>query len=137
MTSPIDVVARHLDGVVSKGKTLKARCPAHEDKTPSLSVSEGEDGRVLLHCFGGCSAEAVVAAMGLKMSDLFIADANRQRTQKVPGATFRELNAAADRERQILYFVKADQKAGRVVSQADLERANLALSRISKVGRIL
>jgi len=48
-----------------------ARCPAHGDKSPSLSVSVGNGGRVLLHCHAGCKPEDVVRAMGLKMQDLF------------------------------------------------------------------
>jgi hypothetical protein len=35
------------------GKWL-AHCPAHSDSSPSLSIREGMDGRVLLHCFAGC-----------------------------------------------------------------------------------
>lgn len=46
-------------------------CPAHEDADPSLSVGVGEDGRVLLRCFTGCTPEAIVAAIGLQMADLF------------------------------------------------------------------
>ncbi|MCK4414944.1 MAG: hypothetical protein KAY32_15525 [Candidatus Eisenbacteria sp.] len=46
-------------------------CPAHEDRTPSLSVSEGEDGRVLIRCHAGCSIEDVIAALELRMADLF------------------------------------------------------------------
>src|SRR5690606_37511242 len=49
----------------------KACCPAHDDRTPSLSISEGENGKVLLHCFAGCDVADVVAAMGLATSDLF------------------------------------------------------------------
>ncbi len=48
-----------------------ACCPAHRDSTPSLSISEGEDGKVLVCCHANCSAESVVAAVGLSMSDLF------------------------------------------------------------------
>lgn len=48
-----------------------SKCPAHEDRSPSLSIRELEDGRVLLHCFGGCPNGDVLAAMGLRMSDLF------------------------------------------------------------------
>ena len=47
------------------------RCPAHEDKTPSLSVKEGQDGAILLKCHAGCTTEAVVAALGLELADLF------------------------------------------------------------------
>ncbi len=52
------------------GSGWSARCPAHEDRTPSLSIAEGDDGRVLLHCHSGCSPDAVVRAKGLSMSDL-------------------------------------------------------------------
>src|SRR5437764_1113978 len=47
------------------------RCPAHNDHLPSLSVGIGDDGRVLLHCHAGCTAEAVARALGLEMADLF------------------------------------------------------------------
>ena len=50
---------------------LGFRCPAHEDRHQSLSVGEGTDGRILIHCFAGCSMEAIVAATGLETSDLF------------------------------------------------------------------
>jgi DNA-binding transcriptional regulator YiaG len=45
--SPVSVVLGRLDLVRKSGKGWMARCPAHEDRTPSLSVSEGDDGRVL------------------------------------------------------------------------------------------
>lgn len=48
-----------------------ARCPAHDDKSPSLSVRALDDGRVLAHCFGGCDVADIVEAVGLSMSDLF------------------------------------------------------------------
>lgn len=49
----------------------KARCPAHADRTPSLSISEGQDGRVLLRCFAGCTVSEILAALGLGLRDLF------------------------------------------------------------------
>ncbi|MGC4414772.1 MULTISPECIES: DNA primase [Cupriavidus] len=54
----------------SKGR-WKCICPAHDDKSPSLSVTEKDDGRVLVHCFGGCDSSEVLAAVGLDMSALF------------------------------------------------------------------
>lgn len=48
-----------------------ARCPAHDDRQNSLSVGEGEDGRVLLHCHAGCDIEKIIAALGLSAADLF------------------------------------------------------------------
>lgn len=48
-----------------------ACCSAHEDKSPSLGIRELEDGRVLVHCFGGCSVEDVLGAVGMTFDDLF------------------------------------------------------------------
>ncbi len=50
---------------------VMAQCPSHADTTPSLSIKEGDDGRVLLYCFAGCETETIVAALGLTMADLF------------------------------------------------------------------
>lgn len=47
-----------------------ACCPAHVDETPSLSVKDVAD-RIVIHDFGGCSAEEIVAAVGLTLADLF------------------------------------------------------------------
>jgi putative DNA primase/helicase len=71
--SALDAVLARLERVKRSGNGWVARCPAHEDRHPSLSIGIGEDGRVLLHCHAGaaCPVEAIVAALGLKMRDLF------------------------------------------------------------------
>lgn len=48
-----------------------AKCPSHADKSPSLSIATGNDGRTLLRCFAGCTVEAITAALGLRLGDLF------------------------------------------------------------------
>jgi hypothetical protein len=68
-------VQRILDRVVGcrstgEGKWI-ACCPAHEDKSPSLSIREKDDGRILINCFAGCGAGDVLDAIGLRMADLF------------------------------------------------------------------
>ena len=52
------------------GDGWSARCPAHDDKNPSLSLSEGRDGGVVLHCHAGCTPDRVCAALGLTLADL-------------------------------------------------------------------
>ena len=47
-----------------------ARCPAHDDRNPSLSIGEGDEGRILLECHAGCETAAVCAALDLTMADL-------------------------------------------------------------------
>ena len=58
---------------VGDGKWV-ARCPSHEDSTPSLSITEKSDGRILIHCFGGCGALEVLASIGLGWDALYPED---------------------------------------------------------------
>jgi len=51
-----------------------ASCPAHEDRSPSLAIRETEDGRILLKCFGGCSVQEIVGAIGMDIGELFPPD---------------------------------------------------------------
>lgn len=68
-----------LRGVKKVNGGYMALCPAHNDHDPSLFISVSEDGeRILIHCFAGCSEEEVLAAMGLKPSDLFTRKAEKQ-----------------------------------------------------------
>ena len=61
-----------LDAVRRTSRGFQARCPvpAHADRHPSLSVSEGERG-ILLKCWSGCGLEEISAAIGLRVKDLF------------------------------------------------------------------
>ncbi len=63
-------------------RSLSCRCsnPHHDDKHPSMTVSETDDGRVLLHCFGGCSFEQMVSGLGLEPIDLIPEQLRHTRT---------------------------------------------------------
>jgi len=68
----IDTLVAKLDKVAPAGNNRwKGCCPAHEDKTPSLSIKSADDGRILLHCFGGCSVQDVCESLGVEVTDLF------------------------------------------------------------------
>ena len=54
-------ITKALDGVW-RGSSGMAKCPAHDDRNPSLSITE-KDGRVLVKCFAGCEQNAVIAAL--------------------------------------------------------------------------
>ena len=68
--TPTERLLTKLSDAKRNGKGWLARCPAHEDRRASLSVSAGEDGRALVHCHAGCTAAAIVSALGLTMADL-------------------------------------------------------------------
>jgi len=60
-----------LSGVRSCGEgRWVARCPAHADRSPSLSLRRTHD-RTLMHCWAGCKTSDVLAAIGLTLADLF------------------------------------------------------------------
>lgn len=68
----VDIILSQLDKVRKMGPDRwMACCPAHQDKTPSLSIRETSDGRVLLHCWTGCGASEVLEAIGLEFDALF------------------------------------------------------------------
>jgi hypothetical protein len=67
----LEAMVGRLEGVRRVGNGWIARCPAHDDRSPSLSLGEGSDGRVLLYCHAGCTLDAVCAALGIRINELF------------------------------------------------------------------
>ena len=68
----VDELLNHLRKVRKNGAhSWMACCPAHDDKSPSLSLSEGSDGHILVHCFAGCTPQEVMTSLGLSLGDLF------------------------------------------------------------------
>ena len=55
-------IVEALGGAWRRG-TVMCRCPAHDDRSPSLSVGETRDGRPLVFCFAGCTQQAVIGAL--------------------------------------------------------------------------
>lgn len=68
---PAPAVLSHLKGIRGGNGKWTAKCPAHDDRRSSLSVSESQDGKVLLHCHAGCSIEQILEALELEAKDLF------------------------------------------------------------------
>jgi hypothetical protein len=60
-----------LDGVrrIDESRWV-ARCPSHQDRSPSLAIRQSDD-RVLLHCHAGCTAANIMNALGLTFADLY------------------------------------------------------------------
>ena len=66
----IDGVLARLDGVRRTGRGFMSKCPAHMDKSPSLSIREGDRG-LLIYCWAGCSLDAICHALDLDVADIF------------------------------------------------------------------
>ena len=117
----LDNVLSCLDKVKAAGANKwKACCPAHDDKSPSLAVTEASDGTVLLKCWVGCKAQDIVSAIGLELRDLF---PGQKRERRGPSA------AAIKHERAVYLIGKSLLDAGKL-SGDDLQRFNLAKQRL-------
>jgi hypothetical protein len=106
-----------------------ACCPAHKDKSPSLSIKVTEDGKTLLHCYAGCSAESIVSALGICMGDLF-PDRGDYDPKEWKRIKHREIYT---HEKLILRIYESDKAKGKIISSGDMKRVNQARSRISKL----
>lgn len=112
-----------------------ARCPAHDDRGPSLSIRELPDGRVLVHDFGqGCTAAEIVEAVGLTLEDLFPERPQAPCPGK-PHRTRRPFDAMdilriMAFEVQLVTLAANDLLSGRVPSEAEVERLQLAADRL-------
>lgn len=83
--SPLETLLDRLEKVKrAQGRRWTARCPAHFDKSPSLSISESAEGVVLVKCHAGCATEEVLAAVGLSFRDLFPEGSERSNSVRLP-----------------------------------------------------
>ncbi len=117
----LEKVISRLDKVKSAGTNKWiACCPAHLDKSPSLSITETSDGVVLIKCWAGCSANDIVQAIGLQLRDLFPGSKERHHGPS---------KAAIEHERMIIRIGQSLQQRG-ILEGDDLVRFNLAKQRL-------
>ena len=144
-SGPTGLLLSRLDRVRRCGKGWIARCPAHEDKTASLSVSAGADDRVLLHCFAGCSSAEVVHALGLELGDLFVRRLLKDMTP-LERSAMREAGRQAqwqaalnvlDLEASVVRCACSIALGGTPLSLADYDRLGIALKRITDARAVL
>ena len=68
---PLRVLLDRLESIQKAGKGWRARCPACGGHNRKLAATEADNGAILLHCFAGCRASDVLAAIDLTLADLF------------------------------------------------------------------
>ena len=126
----IDTLLSRLEKVRSTGHdNWLACCPAHDDKSPSLTIALRDD-RILLHCFAGCAAIDVIGAIGLEFDELFekkLSDRMKPVRRPFPAADVLE---ALARETMITYICACDMAAGKTLPVFEKERLKLAAERI-------
>lgn len=123
MSPKLNKVLGRLHRVQRYGRSYQALCPAHGDKNPSLSVSE-ENGKILLHCFAGCSVEAISTALGIEVRDLFTGPRLPRRSQP-PVVHHAEKQVTSLRSR----LTPRDRERNVTVVLADTENPDPAIAR--------
>lgn len=108
-----------------------ACCPAHDDRHPSMTIRELEDGTVLLHCFSGCGVEQIIGSLGLDFSDLFPEKPVDRAPIRKPFNAHDVLEAIASETAFVQVFA-SNLARGVDVSDADRSRLNVAMSRIEQ-----
>lgn len=115
-------------------QTWVARCPAHEDHSPSLSIRELPEGKILIHCFSGCDPYSIVNSVGLTIGDLFPDQVNGNYQKPI----VRKITASQAFE--LTYFeslvIKETARTilnEKILSDKDYERLNKAFDRINNV----
>jgi len=134
ITAPIDLILSLLSKVKRRQSSqYSAICPAHEDRSPSLSVRETPEGAVLLHCFGGCSVHEITAALGLNVSDLFPPNERSGREPKKLNRLLTPSQALEllDKEANLVAIACAGLANGQLLIGEDLQRVLKSSGRIS------
>jgi putative DNA primase/helicase len=81
--TPIDRVRAALEAHGCKPRGRNAKCPAHDDRNPSLSVWEDSDGNAAVKCHVGCAFEDIVNALSLEARDLFANDDRKTKAMNI------------------------------------------------------
>lgn len=121
----IEILLNRLKKVKRTGNSkYLACCPAHDDRSPSLTIRQADD-LILIHCFAGCSVIEVLQTIGLDMADLFpdrVPDPYGHKP-KFPKFNASELLPLLVQESTILALAWNNLLIKGVMSEADKQRA--------------
>lgn len=139
-----DVLLARLELVQRNGTGWRAACPACGGRSRKLSVTEADDGRVLVHCFSGCSATEVVQAVGLTLADLFperlaadSPDERRRRRRLAREAQWGAALEALTLEAHIVAIAARELLCGQELDWNDYCRLVQAIERIEDAKAVL
>lgn len=114
----------------SSGNSWVACCPAHEDRTPSLTIRDAGDGRILIHCFSGCNTEDVLGAVGMQWEDVMPPKAIDHHVKPVKLYATDALKAIQF-EARLVAVAAFDLSKGKALDSESLERLKLSVERIN------
>jgi len=113
---------------VGPGK-WSASCPTREDRSPSLSIREKEDGTILIRDFGGDDVASILAAIGLAFTDLFPKQPGYSKPIKRPFNASDVLDMVAF-ESSVAALIASEVLRKREVKEEDFDRLLTAAQRL-------
>jgi hypothetical protein len=130
-------ILERLDGVRRAGDgRWRARCPSHGSRGGTLAIAERDD-RVLLHCFAGCETGAVLASLGLELTDLFDRplDHSRERVRRAWSAS--DVLSLVLEETAVVAVIASDVLDRRTIAEADWQRLARASQRLDRLATMV
>ena len=132
-SNPIEKILSRMNGVKQTAPDRwQARCPAHDDRSPSLGIKELDDGKVLVNCFAGCGAVAILDAVGLSMSELFPTSSEFAPSKPLRYSP-RDVVKTLVTEGTILILALRNIQSGEVLPNEDQARVEIAIKAIEKI----
>jgi len=116
-------------------QSFKACCPAHDDKDPSLVVTELHDGRVLLKCWSGCGTVDILSALGQRNNlgdvdwSILFPDSEIRKKNRLESVFGPKPKRKLTDDDYILAIADADRKAGKRLTDSEKDRELLAYKR--------
>jgi len=105
-----------------------ACCPAHDDKTPSLSIENAPDGKILVHCHAGCSQDEVIGA--LRNLGLW----HKQSRQRIKSLKNQGMKEEIRRNKIILALARSEYEQDVVHTELDRARIKRAIRFLERHG---
>jgi len=124
----IENILTRLSKVRKSHRGYKACCPVHNDKNPSMSITETDDGKVLIHCFScGARGTDVVEALGLPNSELFSGEFTGTYDPKF------KLKSTELEDKMVITLYEQEKREGKYLTHSDYKRYRLAKARIEQL----
>ena len=140
----IDGLLSRLERVQKGGSGWRADCPNGHKTHGTLSIAQGDNGAILVHCFSGCATSDVLGALGLAMSDIQAErlrdespEARRAARERFRLASATAAAAVIEREARIVHLGACDLLRGDVLDGADVARLIEAADNIGAARRAL
>jgi hypothetical protein len=110
-------------------------CPAHNDKTASLSIKNLPDERILIHCFAGCAANDILGAVGLTFDDIVPKRLGDFKPVSKPFNPYAVLKSISN-ETLLVALAGLEVANGKTLPQEDKDRLMIAVNRLREAYQI-